>query len=205
VPVAHSRGLTFRVDELNSASHFGKHGVSDSFAAALWVLDALFNLASVGVDGVNLHSRPDAAYGLFTFKQIRHSWHGFVRPEYYGLLMFEQAFPVGAHLLAASAPSGPVKVWATRSGARIRTALINKDISQAYKVRVQVPNGSHATLERLQAPRVTSTSGVTLGNQSFGTDTRSGKLGRARTESLAAAGGYYTIRLPAASAALLTQ
>jgi hypothetical protein len=216
VQVAHAQRLGFRVDELNSASHFGKSGLSNTFASALWVLDTLFNLAGVGVDGVNLHSRPDAWYGLFSFSQrhvrvprrrrARTAWQGFVRPEYYGLLMFEQAFPAGAHLLAASAPSGPLKVWATRAGPRTRVVLINKDTSSSYQVQVQVPNATGATLERLQAPSVTSTDGVMLGGQTFGRSTTTGKLtGRARTEHVAAAGGSYTVTVGAASAVMLSQ
>ena len=38
-----------------------------------------------------------------------------MHPEYYGLLMFAQAFPPGARLLPVSAPAGPVKVWATEA------------------------------------------------------------------------------------------
>ena len=57
---------------MNSASvHAGKRGVSDTFASALWVLDTLFNLAAVGVDGVNVHTLPGAAYELFTFRYRR--------------------------------------------------------------------------------------------------------------------------------------
>ena len=80
---------------MNSASCSGKQGVSDTFASALWVLDTLFNLAAVGVDGVNVHSLPGAAYELFTFQHTSSGWQAFVHPEYYGMLMFAQAFPPG--------------------------------------------------------------------------------------------------------------
>ena len=60
VAAAHARGVQFRLDELNSVSCSGKRGVSDTFASALWMLDTLFNMASVGVDGVNIHSLPGA-------------------------------------------------------------------------------------------------------------------------------------------------
>ena len=70
MPLAHARGLQFRLDEINSAALrrcLGRTGVSDTFASALWMLDTLFNMASVGVDGVNFHSLPGADYELFTF------------------------------------------------------------------------------------------------------------------------------------------
>jgi hypothetical protein len=89
--MSHGRGRPFRLDEMNSAANSGQPGTSNTFASALWVLDTLFNLAGVGVDGVNLHSLPGAAYELFTFSQSHGSWRAFVHPEYYGMLMFAQA------------------------------------------------------------------------------------------------------------------
>ncbi len=59
VATAHSRGLPFRVDEMNSVSGGGRTGISDTFASALWVLDTLFNMAAVGVNGVNIHTLPE--------------------------------------------------------------------------------------------------------------------------------------------------
>ena len=72
------------------------------------MLDTLFNLASVGVDGVNVHSLPGAAYELFTFsRRTSTGWQAFVHPDYYGMLMFAQAFPAGAQLLPVDAPGRP--------------------------------------------------------------------------------------------------
>jgi hypothetical protein len=211
---AHAAGLPFRLDELNSASHSGQFGVSNTFASALWVLDTLFNLASVGVDGVNVHSLPHARYELFSFSHHRrHPWSAFVHPEYYGMLMFSEAFPSGAQLLPVTAPAGPVKIWATTapvigsSVSTTRVVLINKDVAAAHDVQVQVPGAgaTPASLESLQAPSATSTSGVTLGAQSFGSATTSGTLAAPRTQAISASGGVYSITLPPASAVLLTQ
>lgn len=208
VQPAHDKGLGFRLDEIQSASCSGKRGVSDTFAAALWSLDTLFNLASVGVDGVNFHSLPHAAYELFTFHHVFGTWSAFVHPEYYGMLLFAQAFPPGAQLLSTSvSPSGPVKVWATRdSQSRDRVVLINKDPNQAYTVQLQVPafSGS-AQVEWLQAPSVASTGEVTLGGQSFGDSTTTGVLGAPHTDTVDPVLGQYSITLPPASAAMLSQ
>jgi hypothetical protein len=52
---------------------------------------------------------------------------------------------------------------------------------------------------------VTAKSGVTLGGQSFGAQTATGRLaGAAQPASVTPAGGEYLVRLPAASAAMLT-
>jgi hypothetical protein len=206
VAAAHGYGRPFRMDEMNSAANRGQRGVSDTFASALWVLDTMFNFAGVGIDGVNLHTLPNAAYELFTFSHSHGQWSAFVHPEYYGMLMFAQAFPPGARPLPVSAPNSPLKIYATVTpDAHIRVELINKDTSNDYLVQVQVPNASNANLEYLQAPAVNSSSGVTLGGQSFGTRTTTGTLPPPHTLPTAAVNGSYVVNMAPASAALLTQ
>ena len=207
VAAAHGRGLPFRVDEMNSVSGGGRTGVSDTFASALWVLDTLFNMASVGVNGVNIHTLPNAGYQLFNFSQTPSGWQGLVHPEFYGMLLFAQAFPPGAHLLPVSVASGPVKVWATAApDGKTRVVLINKDTTTPVTVQVNLANSNGAaTLERLTAPSITATSGVTLGGQSFGNSTQTGTLaGPRQTATVQPLLGSYSVTLPAASAVLLT-
>jgi hypothetical protein len=205
--VAHQHGLPFRIAEMNSASCQGANGVSDTFASALWALDTMFNFAAVGVDGVNVHMLPGSSYELFT---VSHSssgaWQAFVHPEYYGLEVFAQAFPPGASLLPVTAPSGPVKVWATEgSDGTLRVTLINQDTTAEHDVAVQVPGATASgALETLQAPSINSTSGVTLGGQTFGAETTTGTLPAPVTSPVIPAAGVYTVPLPPGSAALLT-
>jgi len=208
VKVAHAHGMPFRVGEMNSASCEGTAGVSDTFASALWSLDALFNMASAGVDGVNFHMLPGSHYELFS---VSHSaagdWQAFVHPEYYGLLMFSQAFPPGARLLPVSAPSGPVKVWATLGADGVtRVVVINKDPSAEHDVQLVLPDTQMgASLQTLSAPAVSATSGVTLNGQTFGAQTTSGVLpGPPVTTPITPTGGSYMIPVPAASATMLS-
>jgi hypothetical protein len=207
VALAHAQGLQFRVDELNSVACGGLRGVSDTFASALWSLDSLFELAKVGVDGVNVHTLPGAPYQPFSFTQSAGRWSAFVHPLYYGLLMFAQAVPPGARLLptAGAAPRG-VKLWATLAPDQaIRYVLINKGASSRI-VRLRTPViRSTATLEQLRAPSLDATTGVTIGGQTFGASTLTGRLsGQPVTTVLRAALGRYAIRLSPASASLLT-
>ena len=65
--VAHARHVALRIDEMNSVSCGGAPGVSNAFVSALWALDAVFEMARVGVDGVNIHTYPRAPYELFRF------------------------------------------------------------------------------------------------------------------------------------------
>jgi hypothetical protein len=209
VALSHARGLQFRVDELNSAALagcLGRPSISNTFASSLWMLDTLFNLAAVGVDGINIHSLPGAAYELFTFRRDASGWRAFVHPDYYGLLMFSQAFPPGAQLLPVHAAPGPVKVWATHgTDGHIRVALINQD-SRPHRIELQLPSaGGQAEVEWLRAPGAAATAGVTLGGHSFGSETSTGLLPAPAQQPVSQLLGSYSIQVPAASAALLTR
>ena len=139
----------------------------------------MFAVARSGADGVNIHTFPGARYGLFTFRRAGAGWSAFVHPEYYGLLMFARAAPPGSQLLFLTRTGTPeVRSWATRaSDGRIRLVLINDDVSHSHVVSVRLPERAPTvTLERLTAPSAWAGSGVALGGQSFGAQTRTGKL-----------------------------
>jgi len=207
VPLAHAHHLPLRIDEMNTDSCGAAPGVSNAFVSALWALDALFEMARVGVDGVNIHTYPGATYQLFTFSHDGRKWRASVAPEYYGLDMFAQAAPPGSRLLAASITNAQgIIVWATRGRAgHTRVVLINESLDRrTVAVGATAPGIPPATLERLRAPRLSSTSGVTLGGQSFGTETTTGRLaGRSHVAELKTTGAHYEFTLPAESAALL--
>ncbi len=208
VRAAHRRGVKVRLDEINSVACRGSPGVSDTFASALWALDVNFELARVGLDGVNFHTFPGAGYQLFSFDGTGSGRTASVYPEYYGLMMFAQGAPPGSELLRSveSRPGG-VGVWATRDrGGTIRVTLINDAASRAPVVALRLPvtNGS-GLLERLTAPSLESTAGVTLGGRSFGARTSTGLLaGRPDDLPVRLVAGRYVLRLPPASASLLT-
>ena len=207
VQVAHRRGVAFRLDELNSASCRGRRGVSDTFAAALWLADTLFDLAAVGADGVNLQTLPRTAYQAFSFTHARFGWRAAVAPIYYGALLFTRAFPAGARLLRVGT-SGPLSAWATVDArGTVRTTLINKTPAPVT-AQLQVPGGAGAPLraQALLAPSVDATGAVTLAGQSFGASTATGRLSGAPATGLVPAGiGGYTVTVPAYSALLLNR
>ena len=207
VASAHAHRLPLRVDEINTVSCGADRAVSDTFASSLWAVDAMFELARVGVDGVNLHTFPGAGYEMFKLTQAGGHWQAAVSPEYYGLLMFAAAAPPGARLLRISGrPGAAVKAWATRAAdGTIHVVLINKGPSgRVFAVRL--PSAvKTATLERLQGPGLGSASGVTLGGQSFGAQTTTGRLGgSADLSTVKPIGDRYVVSLPADSAAMLT-
>jgi hypothetical protein len=202
--------LPFRLDELNSAACTGRTGVSDTFASALWVLDTLFNMAAVGVDGISLHTLPKSAYEPFTFSESRRGvWSVDVRPVYYGMLMFAQADPPGSRLLDVTATSGPLKAWAVQTpSGHTNVVLINKSTTTNYSVHVTIAGAQPAlSSESLQAPSLSSTSGVTIGGQTFPLGTTSSKLAGTpvRGTVTPALGGGYDVTVPVAGAVMLSR
>ncbi len=207
VPIVHADGLQYRVDELNSAACEGRPGVSNSFASALWILDTLFNMAAVGVDGVNIHTLPGAAYAPFSFTDTAGRWAAQVNPIYYGMLMFVQAFPPGATLLNLQAPAGPLKAWATIDPAgRIRVVLINQDPAGPATVDLTLPANTGPLSEEalLDAGGLAATDGVTLGGQTFDPRTTTGTLPPPITTPVLPTPSGYPVTVPAGSAVLLS-
>jgi hypothetical protein len=207
VALAHRDGATIRLDELGSVTCNGRAGVSNTMASALWVMDALFSLAAAGVDGVNLHTFPNSVNGLFDFRQSGGRWQAVVHPLYDGALMFARAAPPGSRLLRiATGTQEQIRAWATLGSDRqVRVLLINDSLNAGTRAVIHAPFGygsSPAPLQRLLAPSVSATSGVTLGGQQFGT-TSTGVLAPPVAQTVAAASGSYTVSLPAGSAALL--
>jgi hypothetical protein len=208
VGAAHAHRVPVRLDETNTVSCGGQAGVSNTFASALWSLDELFELARAGVDGVNVHTSQSTTGQLFTFRRVNGVWEGRVAPDYYGLLAFAQAAPPGSTLLHVTATTtGPVHAWATRApDGTVRVVLINLATSDARTVAVRAGSAPRpATLERLQAPSASATDDVTLGGQSFGLETSTGTLtGPAQPMPVRRSGSRDLVRMPAASAAILT-
>lgn len=203
VRLAHERNMTFRVSELNSVSCGRNAGVADSFATALWAPDALFELLNAGVNGVNVHLRPESLNAPFqlTPNGIR------PMPELYGLALFAQLIGSHARLLDTTlhAPRGlHLKAWATRRGSVTVVLLINKGAGDA-DVSIPAPSrgAPPAVLRLLQAPSIRSVGGVVYAGRSIGSDGR--WQGRATTSAARVGNhGEYHAPVPAFSAVTIT-
>jgi hypothetical protein len=206
VKAAHTSGRALRVDEINSVSCGGEAGVSDTFASALWALNTLFAMARVGVDGVNVHTRPYSLSQLFSLSRSGSVWRAVVRPVYYGLLTFALAAPAGSRLLRVSQPgTRGLHVWATRTPAGVvHVVLINETLRRrTVDVRLPVP----ATMSRtvLQASSLGASGGVTFGGQSFSPVTTTGVLaGAQRVGTAGRVKGALRVPVPPASAVMLS-
>jgi hypothetical protein len=202
--------VPLRVDEMNAVTCGGQLGVSNVYASSLWALDTLFAMARNGVNGINIHTQPGSINEVIGASQVGGSWRAVVHPEYYGLMMFAQAAPAGSRLLQVSGAGtggGALKAWATRApDGHVRVVLINRAPgTRTASVRISGGNGRPVTVERLQAPSLGATSGVTIGGQTFGASTTTGMpAGPSRLETVKPSGGGYTVSVPGYSAALLT-
>jgi hypothetical protein len=213
IATAHEAGQPIRIAEMNSIACGGARGVSDSTASALWAVDALFELASAGADGVNFHhsqsqsTNGGASYNAFTFAGAANGFAPHVNPLYYALLLFSQAAGNDARLLPVSVQSEQnVKVWATRNGSgQINLVALNKDEHQPVRLQVALPGISQsATLARLSSAGAAATTGLNLSGQSFDGSTDGRPVGNRSASQVMRSDGYYSFDLPAAGAALFT-
>jgi hypothetical protein len=197
-----SCGRPYRICEVNSFSGGGRPGVSDTMAAALWVLDYMYTLASNGCSGVNMETGVNHRDFISSYSPIGddEQRHYSAKPEYYGMLAF--ALGGQGRLLKVemdAAPAG-VKAYATRPDkGPLTLTLINK-AAVAAAVTVRGVGGSRGSVTRLRGPAVDAKTGITLGGAEV---TPAGTWKAAKTELIAAGRGELGIRLPAASAAIV--
>jgi hypothetical protein len=84
--------------------------------------------------------------------------------------------------------------------------VINEHRKRHEFVRLRIRGATQAAaLTSLRAPSITAAHHITLGGQSFGRDTTTGQLaGEPKLVDVAPVRGAYVLRLPPASAAMLT-
>ena len=114
--------VPYRICETNSFCGGGKPGVSDTFGAALWVLDFMFLLASYNCAGVNMETGVNQMGFISSYSPIADS----AKPEYYGMLAFAQAS--GGERLAVKCDAAGVNV--TSYAVEGKVTIINKDLSR---------------------------------------------------------------------------
>ena len=210
VVLAHANGLKFRMDEIGAVDDQGIEGVSDAFGSALWAVDTMFEYVNVGVDGVNWETSGGNNVHPFYFETETNGnsttyYLTSVSPLYYGMLLFQQATANHSHLLPASVnTTANFKCWATvDANGTNRLTLINKDENQSGSVMVSMPGYSVATITWLTAPSFTSTSGVTIGGQTFETSLDGTIQGAPALHTVQGNNGVFTIQMPITSAAMV--
>jgi hypothetical protein len=207
---AHTAGTTLRISEMNDVDCGGVSGISNTFAAALWLPDALFNLANVGTDGVNVFSDEGDQYDLVGFPStsgctINVTSGCFVRPNYYGFLIFQEATQNSAKFLPVSnTTSANVSVWATKDASNvIRVLVLNKDQSNSGTVNITLSGYSTGVLKTLTCSAVTCTTGVSYAGQTFDGSTTGSITGTYSPTNLTPSANVYSFSMGTTSAALL--
>jgi hypothetical protein len=207
--------IDWRMCETASFSGGGKDGVSNTFAAALWVLDYLFMLTSYGCSGVNMETGVNHLGKISYYTPIGDDLNGHytATPEYYGLLAFAQLPDGGMSPVAVAANGVNLTAWSVmdiRKGERA-LAIINKDTTQDADVSIAgidiagpdaKPNVrmTQGRAMRLTGPGLNARDGVLLGGAAVAAD---GRWSGAKYESVKVANGSATLHVPAASAALV--
>ncbi len=166
VALAHRNGLRFLLTEFNSVTCLGRAGVSNTFATALWAPDALFEMMRAGVDGVDLHLRTFSINAPFLLGPA-----GFTaRPAMYGLAAFARTLGPGARLaplsVRGSRSAAGLKVWGVYVGRRELHILVLDKGAGAVRLTLRLRGArGDAVVERLIAPSVRSSQGVTFAGQ----------------------------------------
>ena len=197
-------GVPYRICEVNSFSGGGRPGVSDTFGAALWALEYMFELAAAGCSGVNMETGVNHRGFVSSYSPIADDEHGHYRaaPEFYGMLAFGQGGVGRVMGCDVKAKGRNVSAYATRpTEDRVMMTVLNKDASGEVEVVVE---GIHGTAElpvlRLTGPSLESKTGVMLG----GAEVTADGVWKAKTvERVRAVNGLLRVRVPAASAAIV--
>jgi len=200
-----SSRVPYRICETNSFCGGGKPGVSDTFGAALWVLDFMFTLAWADAAGVNMETGVNQLGFISWYSPIGDDEHGHyaAKPEYYGMLAFREANQgrrVGTNYdaegtnLTAYAVLGPQK--------KLSLTVINKEQSRNADLIVTAKTHlTNASALRLRGPSLESKDGVTLGGS---TVTADGQWKAEHAEPLRTQGHSCRLHVPAASAAIVS-
>jgi len=191
----------FRIAEINSVYSGGRPGVSNTLGAALWGLEAMWQIAAAGGTGVNFHGGDDKVYtpiGVGDGGQHR------AMPLYYGLLMFARASRGVLVPSRMQGGEGSLAAYACRvSNGALRTCLINKDLARGMLFRIDASHTfSKSSVLRLDGPAAHATANVKLGDAAvdpFGRWTP-----RHQHEVVRWRGREAIVAVPAASAALVT-
>lgn len=212
VSATHQNGEKFWIGEMNSIDSGGVAGISNAFGSALWAVDSMFELAKVGVDGVNWHGASGCTYCAVTYGTANIGGNSIytlqqVNPLYYGMLFFQLATGNNSKLLPVTlgTTSANIKVWATVDQSNVvHVVILNKDTTFAGSVAVTLPGLGTAQVTRLTAPSYQSTNGVSIGGQTFDGSIDGTLVGTPDNETISATNGVYTVPVQPTSAVLLT-
>jgi hypothetical protein len=200
---AREANMPLRFDETNT-SYPGKDGVGDSFGAALWAADYLFQLADNGLAGANFFS----GFTCHGFNPVCHDKGSVFSPAgqyhaqalYYGMLFFHEAARGRAVPVEYTSDANISIHSALDTDGTLRLAVINKEMGRPLSLAISGGSFTTASVQRLASPSLYATSGITFaGNPVKGDGTWTAGMG----ESVLQDGNGVRLTVPAASAAVV--
>jgi hypothetical protein len=208
-----SRGsrIPFRMDEANSVSCGGSHGISDAFASALWATDYISEAMAAGVSGINLQGNPAncLGYSPLCATSPGRLARGLLQaqPVWYALLLSRALIGDRPLPTSASSPLRPnlsVRALLAPDGS-LQFVIVEADPPGSSPVSVSLRVGRRypaARMLALRAPSPEATAGVTLGGRPVAGDGTWAP--RSAPSSIPAVAGVLTVTIPPSSADLVT-
>jgi hypothetical protein len=216
VAVADAAGVPLVIGEGNSVSCGGATGVSDTWAAALWALDTLFNVAAVGVHRWAFHGMPHGPYATVQWVNVTQDLAE-VAPLYYGLLAFATAAGHESTILSldsASSSNPFIKCWAVvDANSETRVVVLHKDPSAEANATVAITPAASLTATGSLVRGLPGAEGlaskwnslISLGGQTWSTTSDGTPAGTPVSETVPVDGqGRFVFELPPASFVIFT-
>jgi hypothetical protein len=194
-------GLPYRITEANSIWGGGKPGVSDTFAATLWGLDLMWTIAANNGQGINFHG------GELNYTPISVSPGGQcnANPVYYAMLAFKYGATGGTIVpvnISNNTNNLNYSAYACYRNGVYTMTIINKEQTKDVSVTVNAgKNVNTIDIMRLVAPAVNAPTGITFAGSAVQSD---GSFSPGSTESAQVGSKTFTIKVPAASAVVVT-
>jgi len=195
-------GIPFYIGETNSFAG-SVPGVSDSYAASLWIIDFLFNCAQGGAMGAALHGGGSAAYSPLADDRSRVTE---IKPEFYGILLFTMAGTGTLERTTVSAGGRNVTAYAVRTETGTNIVVVNKDAATSLKLDLQLPSAAQSAdalcLDQHGpgGPSLAAKSGVVIQGSAVETD---GRFSPGEGFALAPDGAHLHCFVPRLSAVLI--
>jgi hypothetical protein len=217
VPAAKAKGTDYRLEEANSYSLGGAVGASDTFTASLWSVDYLYWWAWHDALGINFHTGEKLKRGLpgpekpNVYTALTSSPKGIkVLPLGYGVKLFNLGSR--GRLVPVNVASNPdnlnLAVYGTiDSDQTLHLTILNKEYGSAGHAAKLVINsglpGARGKIIFMSAPGgdIATAEGVTIGGEEIKED--GSWKGQWSDLPATSAGGFVTVVVPAASAAVI--
>lgn len=200
-------GIPYRIAECNSASGGGVAGVSNAYAAALWGVEYLLQLAQAGAAGANFHGGSSTMY-YSAITMYSAGTPSSVWPLYYSMYLF-QMLGTGSLYTTSFSGNSWTRAYAVKvSSSNLKILVVNTDSSHNLDLTISLytPAQSATLIEMSQlssgatGPSLSATDGVMIQGGAIGTD---GSYSPQSAYDLSCNGSQITCYVPYLSACLI--